>query len=1202
LNLRKLEISGFKSFMSGLELEFSGGITAILGPNGCGKSNVVDAIRWVLGEQRTRMLRNTKMENVLFNGTRLRKPLGMAEVYLTLSNEDHGLSVDYEDVTIGRKLYRSGASEYMINGDIMRLKTIKGMLVDTGLGNNAYAIIERDMVDRVLDEKQHEKRDLLEEAAGVMRYRIQREEALRKIKLTEQDLVRLGDILQELDKETRSLKYQMAKARRYTRLKDKANAMEAVLLKATLYDMLSRKDELLTEKERHESIRLADDNEISVRDNRLQEMRIEASEQEHALQGFHERRYNISTNLQQQEEKIAVHKERIHSNSTRIAEDRSEVERAREKSGVLAGDIERYDRDLRERRIRLESVREELVSKEQALHGVARKLEEVRGELREKKQLAFNLAEEQAREKGLREHLESSLKDLEEKRAAVENTIADLSEEESSGVAELGAAEVALDDAQAELDGRREESRTLALDLDRLAAEAASCEVALSEAARAHTRLREKKEFLEKIKREHTRWSDETLAGYKGLSGVLSEFVHVDKKYRKCFEACLSPVLNGVVAVSREDAVACVRNFVARDSGRVQILYSDTLARTDDDVAGEGVVGPAASLVSFDAGIKGYMDAYLTGLVVVENTEAALALIADGRVSRVVTLEGVFFDGPGRIIVAGSDDVETTLLEYDAKLSELSQAFRKSEEAESELEALRDSLAKDRERAQQKASEVRQASSALEKRVEALRSERRDRELTVVRVKEKITSCESALAENGEAISRLRTRLEENGQRADGPPPNGEAADGADAVDVAHTEDLAVELEREKESLTEIVGKLKVENVSVSGEADTLQSKIRNVEKLDEELTQLVKAREEDAEKCREQMAISEEDIAGLRTTISGLHKEKEIVEKEIETVNESYEEIKRACDELEKELKQMKDQRDAKRDNLERVSVEMASLETRISGVLEKAEDNFDQDLRRYEKDRALFDPSEWENFDREELARIKQTVENFGPVNMLALDEYTEKKERFDFLNKQKVDLEEAKNSLTLAIRRINREARRLLRETFEQVRQNFKQTFITLFDGGEVDLLFVDSDDPLEANIKIVANPKGKKLHDISSLSSGERALVALSLLFAIYLVKPSPFCVFDEVDAPLDDANIARFVRLLKSFTDRTQFIVITHNKKTMEAADNLYGVTMEEPGVSKLVSIRLDEAERFRRHKTQPRREEHTPSAAAPTTA
>lgn len=1203
LNLRKLQISGFKSFMSRLELDFSPGITAILGPNGCGKSNVVDSIRWVLGEQRTRLLRNTKMENVLFNGTRLRKPLGMAEVYMTLSNEDHGLSVDYEEVTIGRKLYRSGVSEYTINGEPTRLKTIKNLLVDTGLGNNAYAIIERDMVDRVLSEKEQEKRNLLEEAAGVMRYRIQREEAERKIKLTEQDLLRLGDIVQELDKEIRSLKYQMAKAKRYVRLRDNANEMEAVLLKATLYELLVREDELNKERERHEGIRLADDNEILTRENRLQERRIESSEQEHSLQGLRETRYNVSSTLQQHEEKIAVHTERINSSRGRLVEDRGEVDRAREKLQILAGDLDRYNSEVGGRGIRLQNLREELSSQEQSLRSVSRRLEEVRTDLREKKQLALNLVEAKAREEGLVEHLESTLSELLGKRGSIENQIADLSEEESRKVSDLGEVERRFVEAGRQLDGRREDSSKLTSELDRLAEETASSEKALSEAVRNQTRLREKKEFLEKIKREHTRWSDDTLGAHEGLSGVLSDFVHVDKEYRKCFEACLAPVLNGVVARSREDAVVCIREFVAADSGRVQILISlsepGAAPPRGETVTGEGIVGSASSLARFDESIEAYMRSYLSGVVVVENTDTALDVIESGRAARVVTLDGVFFDGPGRIIVAGSDDVETTLLDYDAKLAELSAGLEQLEGAGRELEQLRDSLARERERVQREVAEARRTIAGQEQAVESLRGARRDRELAVVRVKEKITSAETALAENGEAVSALKIRLEATTSRPDSGVAADAGTDDVDDADVARTEELAVDLEREKDFLAEAVGRLKLENVSVSGEVDTLQTKIRNAETLDEELGQLIQAREEDEKRCQEQITVSEEDITGLRSGISGLHAEKETVEREIEKISEAHEETKRECDELEKELKQMKDQRDAKRDNLERVSVEMASLETRVSGLLEKAEENFDQDLRPYLKDRELFVPSDWENFNREELSELKAKVENFGPVNMLALDEYNEKKERFEFLSNQKADLEEAKNSLTLAIRRINKEARRLLRETFEQVRQNFKQTFLTLFDGGEVDLLFVDSDDPLEANIKIVANPKGKKLHDIASLSSGERALVALSLLFGIYLVKPSPFCVFDEVDAPLDDANIARFVRLLKSFTDHTQFIVITHNKKTMEAADNLYGVTMEERGVSKLVSIRLDEAERFRHHRTATTHSEDMPSAAAP---
>jgi len=1184
--------------MSRLELDFSSGITAILGPNGCGKSNVVDSIRWVLGEQRTRLLRNTKMENVLFNGTRLRKPLGMAEVYLTLSNEDHGLSVDYEEVTIGRKLYRSGASEYLINREPTRLKTIKGLLVDTGLGNNAYAIIERDMVDRVLSEKEQEKRNLLEEAAGVMRYRIQREEALRKIKLTEQDLVRLNDILTELDKETRSLKYQMAKARRYTKLKDTANVMEATLLKASLFDFLARKDELDREREHHEGIRLADDNEISVRENRLQESRIKSSEQEHALKELHEQRYRVSSTLQQHEEKIAVHSERVASSRSRIVEDRSEVDRAGEKLTAPRGDLERHNRDVEERQQRLVNLREELSGREESLRAASRRLEDVRTELRDKKQLALNLVEEKAKERGLREHLESNLADLEKNQAEVENQLGYLSEEESRRVEELSQLESEFESVNGELGGRHDELTKLEADLDRLSTETASCDKALSEATRAHARLQDKKEFLEKVKREHTRWSDDTLGDHAGLSGVLSDYVHVDKRYRKCFEACLSPVLNGVIATSREDAISCVRKMVEEDSGRVQILYSEHNTGGREPVTGEGVVGLAFELASFDANISAYMESYLRGVVVVEGADAALGLIASGRATRVATVDGVFFDGPGRIIVAGSDNIENTLLEYDSKLAELTSALDHSEASERELESLRDSLAGDSDGVRQKISQSRSAAAALEKRVEALRSGRRDSELKVVRVKEQITSNEASLRQNGETMAKIRARLAVADHPVQHQADEGNAP-GTEDEEVARLEVLAVELEREKESYAEAVGKLKLENVSVSGEVDTLQTKIRNVEKFEEELRQLIQAREEDAERCVEQINVSEEDVVSLRSAISTLHSEKESVEREIDTINSSYEETKSVCETLEKELKEMKDQRDAKRDNLERVSVELAALDTRISNLLEKADENFDQDLRPYVKDRSMLDPEEWKDFNRDELEEIKHKVDNFGPVNMLALDEYNEKKERFDFLSKQKADLEEAKQSLSLAIRRINKEARRLLRETFEQVRENFKQTFLTLFDGGEVDLLFVDSDDPLEANIKIVANPKGKKLHDISSLSSGERALVALSLLFGIYLVKPSPFCVFDEVDAPLDDANIARFVRLLKSFTDRTQFIVITHNKKTMEAADNLYGVTMEEPGVSKLVSIRLDEAERFRRHRAGTKQAEETPSAAAP---
>jgi chromosome segregation protein len=1177
LQLRKLEICGFKSFMSRLELDFTAGITSILGPNGCGKSNVVDSIRWVLGEQRTRLLRNSKMENVLFNGTRLRKPLGMAEVYLTLSNEDHGLSVDYEEVTIGRKLYRSGVSEYLINGEVTRLKEIRNLLVDTGLGNNAYAIIERDMIDKVLSDKDQDKRALLEEAAGIMRYRIQREEALRKIKLTEQDLQRLADIIQELDKELRSLKYQMAKARRYTRMKERANKLETSLLKATLFDLLVRKDALEKEREVHQNVRLADDNEISIRESRLQESRIKASEFERSLQGLHEKRYNASSALQQREEKIAVTTERIAANKGRITENDGEIARARERMVVLAGDLEGHHSEVSAREARLDELRKTLNEREGEARELSRELDAARDDFRARKQLVLDLVEEKAKEKSLREHIGESLKTLAEKQRSIENQLEELSREETRRVVELSAAEEHVEAARAAFARGHETLDQLTAAADRMTEEAAGCERDLSEAARAHAQLREKREFLERVVREHTKWTSETLGRFAGLEGVLSDLVRVDKRYRRCFEACLAPVLNGVVASSRENAIACVRELHRQGWGRVQVLYAFPSVGAKTEVTGDGVVGAADSLVSLDPAVADCLGEYLSGIAVVRDVDAAIALIRDGRASRVATLDGVFFDGPGRIVVAGSDEIETTVLEHATKLDELQQVLAAAADRVREAESRRDGLDRGRESVRREIAAARDEVSRAEAQLQVLLEKKRDCELAVVRVKEKIAGLEDTRDESKAAVAKLKGQVS-------GPPDGRETP--AVERDLVLLEETTLNLERRKESISELVGKLRMENVSVAGEVETLRTKIRNFEKLEEELRQLTAVREEDSARCREQVRLGEEDIVSLRASIADFYLEKESVEKEIATAAEGHEELKGVGEAIERELKGMKEQREANRENLERVSVELASLEARISGLVERAQEDFGQDLRLYVRDRSQLDPSQWERLDRDGIARLKQQVESFGPVNMLALDEYNEKKERYDFLCKQKEDLEGAKNDLAQAIRRINREARRLFSETFELVRENFKRTFLTLFDGGEVELMFTDSEDPLEANIKIVANPKGKKLHDISSLSSGERALVALSLLFAIYLVKPSPFCVFDEVDAPLDDANVNRFVRLLESFTARTQFIVITHNKKTMEAADHLYGVTMEEPGVSKLVSVRLDEAERFRRHQPQ----------------
>ncbi|MCH7548643.1 MAG: AAA family ATPase, partial [Candidatus Krumholzibacteriota bacterium] len=496
MNLSKLEISGFKSFMSRIELDFSNGITAILGPNGCGKSNVVDAIRWALGEQRTRILRNTKMENVLFNGTRLRKPLGMAEVQLTLVNDDHTVNLEHDEITIGRRLYRDGSSEYLINGKAARLKDLRSLLIDTGLGNSVYSIIERDMIERVLSEKGQEKRHLLEEAAGVSRYRIQREEAERKITATEYDLLRLVDILQEIEKELRSLKYQMGKARRYKSLKETADALETVMLKATLHDLIGRRHDLLREKEQHEGIRLADANEISIQENRLQEMRVRTAEFERRIQGLGEKRYQLSSELQQYEERIAVHNERITSSRTRITDDKEEMARASEKLAGLADELVAQRADADEKRERLSSRRTRLGEMEASLRAVSQSLRDARDMLRSRKQFALDLVRRKAEEKGALDHIEQTVEALSDKQDTIESQLDDLSSEETKRVGELTSIETSAQEQHEKLTGLQNDLTRLSENIDRVGDESARCDTEYGEAHRLHAKLTEKKKFL----------------------------------------------------------------------------------------------------------------------------------------------------------------------------------------------------------------------------------------------------------------------------------------------------------------------------------------------------------------------------------------------------------------------------------------------------------------------------------------------------------------------------------------------------------------------------------------------------------------------------------------------------------------------------------------------------------------------------------
>jgi chromosome segregation protein len=1171
LNLKTIEISGFKSFLNPLRLDFTGGITAVIGPNGCGKTNIVDGIRWVLGEQKTRMLRNTKMENVIFNGTKLRKPLGMAEVHMTLSNADRTFPLDYEEITISRKLFRTGESEYYINGELGRLRDIKGLLVDSGLGSHAYSIIEREMVDSVISDKDDDKRFLLEEAAGVMRYRFQREEALRKVKQTEADLVRLSDILAELDRELRSLRYQVGKADRYSRLKEKVGQMEAVLVKRSLFELLEKRDQVEADKTRHENITLADENEIRLRESRLQESRIQGAELERRLQDLYENRHGISLLLQQREERIAILLERITGGKHRIDEDDEEIKRAVTKLASMGEETPRHREAVARKEADFAAAQVELIAKDQDLSRVAGELGTLRDRLRDKKQLALDLAREKGRQRGFRDHLETRVQELEEKRHADEALRTTLEADGRTIGRRLSERVSDIERHRArirDLDRSREEAYRKS---EKIVGLLSACQAVDSKASIALNGAGEKKEYLERIRHEHGNGRGR-LAEDRRVKGVLADHIKVDKRYRKAFEACLSPVLQGLITESETDALDCLRQARA-NGGRLQLLYPNGNGAKRRFFQHRKVLGTALDFVKAGVTAAGYLERRLAEVAIVADVETAIELVREDSTIQVATLDGVYFDGRGRIIVGDSDDIQITLLEYESKLTELAEDIRRQQRRIATVGRRKESLAVARASLLERVAIEKERMASEETELNRLGEEQRRDEIERTKITEKLALVNGALVEDARTLDEIRTSL------ATFPVPD-EGERPADE-DLTAVETRVATLEGEKDRLAEQAALRRLQAATTGGEIATAKEKLSNLELLERELGELIRLREEDAKRCHDEIAVAEREIQSSKGEIAQYHAQVAHIEKDIEAAKTERDVATEGTAVLEKGLKDLKAQSDEKKDNLQRCSLELATIDTRISGVLERAQENFDQDLTGFVSDRSLFSPSEWETFNDELLATLRSKLESIGPVNMLALQEFEEKKTRFDFLMKQKQDLDEAKESLLQAIRRINREARQRLSETFEMVRANFKKCFLTLFDGGEADLMFVDSDDPLEANIKLVANPKGKKLHDISSLSGGERALVALSLLFAIYLVKPSPFCVFDEVDAPLDDSNIGRFVNMLRSFTDRIQFIVITHNKRTMEAANHLYGVTMQEPGVSRMISVHIGEVDRFR---------------------
>lgn len=1179
--LSKLEIFGFKSFARKTTFDFHNGITGVVGPNGCGKSNIVDSIRWVLGEQRVSTLRSEMMENVIFNGSKTAKPLGMSEVSLTIENTRNVLPIEFTEVVITRRLFRSGESQYLLNNSPCRLKDIMDLFMDTGIGANAYSVIELPMIEHILNGNPEERRRILEEAAGVVKYKARRRAAFRKLEATEQDLLRLNDILSEVEKNVDSLKRQVQRAHRYQVLIDELKETEVKLSACQLRNIRDELEPLAAQSKNVGDRRQELSATIATAEAQIEEARLQILDIEKQLVA-HQRDLNVNTQrLQQKEEEVLVSQERI---------------RAVDENRV------RFVQEILELKTRSGQVQVSGVQVEEKLAGIRRELEDLQKVMEEKQphlstlEQAYVMVRRQVREADTARMTElekfgEANKEQERLKAQIEQGEARRTELATTRVA-LQAREVDL--AQRRANITRQIAGVLA-GLDRRRGHLTDNQQAI---ASAQSRLQQLKELMldnagqTQQRRDRIGLLRKFLETYEdhpegvkylvlektlstGCLGTLGDQLRVPKHYRRAIEAALGEALVALLVEDPDRAFAGMEVLRQKEKGVVTFIAMSLAGKRYGAPAmsfsDQRVIASAAAVVECGSRLRGLVDNLLQDFYIVGTLQHARELLASaaGKRHSYVTLEGEVVStwGPirGGQIVDQSRQV-AGLIGRREHLQQLEEEVARLLEAHARLETQRDAEATNVKTLQQNNDELQDAVRQLEADRQRLELELGQCSFELQKCQEEAAHCdgeEQKLIAAGQASNAALNLCQQRLAAFTGRRQQAEShhASVAEAVETA---------EREWHAAKQAANDAQMRVVEKRAEERNLLLEIERNQSSLEEIAAAIQRRTEqiaDAERQSEELT---ETVARLREQMQDDFAQRKQLEQVIAELEKTFGERKQATDSQERALRSVHSEREELSDRLRRHEVRLTELSMRRENIINHIRENYEMEITQQ--------PAP-EEFDiaaaTERVEWLRNRLKTLGPVNMLALKEYETEKQRLDFLTTQKNDLLKAEENLKETIRVINATAYERFGTIFSQVRENFIQVFRSFFENGEADLKLAEGD-PLEAEVIIEANPKGRRLGSLALLSGGEKTLTAISLLFAIYLVKPSPFCILDEVDAPLDDMNIGRFVSALKKFSDNTQFIVVTHNKLTMKAADYLYGITMEEPGVSKVVSVKFED--------------------------
>ena len=1182
MRLKRLELVGFKSFAQRTLLDFTPGITSIVGPNGCGKSNVVDALRWVMGEQSARHLRGHLMEDVIFNGSESLPPTGMAEASLVFDNEDGRGPAEYNgfsEIMVTRRLFRSGESEYSINKITCRLKDVIELFLGTGVGNKAYSIVEQGRVDELVNAKPEERRSIIEEAAGTSKYKSRKLVAERKLERTQQNLLRVSDIVREIERQIRSMELQAKKAERYRSLKKDLKEKELVWAarqrkgleegiaahEAKLKAVEDRLAELAAslhskeaEVERTKLALLEAEKEIGLQQEAVYQNKVRLQGVQQRIEFYKRDRAGLDDAMQKGESERLQLREKLRSLAVEI----EGLQKAQEEFVQLSLFEETYlkdkEKELEKIKLRMRDLQSEVEREKEALIGAANQGSHLKNEAVLKEKQRGETERERARNRNEKSQAARALEGWREKqgkrKSALEGAVRRAVEIER----EAGEAAGALEKWSKIQEGQDLKIAALKERLNDTRSRLVSLEALQKNYEGYHEGVRT---IMLKRQRE---------AAFEGVHGLVAEVIEAPESYEKALTAVLGDRLQYVIVRGHDEGIEAIEYLKRESSGRGSFIprQLSRMERRPLPLTEPEVVAPLLNVVAVKDGYKEVAEYLLGDVVMVRDLKSGLRLWnRNGFVCTLVTPEGEVIDSMGVVSGGSLNGLEGSLLaqrrlmkELEAVLAglevELAGEQKKAEELRGEMErtearraALIEEghrLAVDKIRSEHELAQSDQEVERLEAALRMLQQEEDELSAAARSLGREIEQCQAEMA----ALLQRQTGRQKN---------------------LAERQELSVRLAKGSEQLEREVTESRIRGAALGERKENAHLNLENRLRLQRELSEQIGARETEIAQMRQKIEQLAEASRSAETSVAEGTKALAALEERLEGERRKYREVSRRLSELDEAVKGIRPSVQESQEEKNQFQLLLSEKRLNLQHLFENIREKYDLDLRETVSEEPAGASEEELSAEIEEL---RERLERMGEVNLAAIGEFEELNSRYQFLSQQKQDLEQSMADLQRTIVKLNRICRLRFKESFEEINRRFEEIFPRLFRGGKARLVLTDENDYLETGVDIIAQPPGKKLQSITLLSGGEKALTAVSLLFAIFLTKPSPFCFLDEVDAPLDDANLDRFNEMIKEMSQTSQFILITHNKRTMQAAEVLYGITMAEPGVSKVVSVRM----------------------------